>query len=138
MDDKGSEPDQGAHQKILDLLREKSDTSRFVALSLLKSVLETQASKTSKSEDQRSEGLVEIWRAISPTFLDRLLKARTSQTIQRSEANDMVDIAVAVIHAFVLQIPDSIRNDEKLCGRAKVLIDALVDRCVFCPIHGIM
>ena len=107
--------------RTLSLLQTKNDTSRFVGLALLKSLLDNQISL-------RDDGkiITECWTAISASFLDRLLRARAKATEGKSkdEARDMVELAVAVIHTFAMLLPN--QSDGKLLGRAKGLIAVLV------------
>ena len=111
--------------RTLSLLQTKNDTSRFVGLALLKSLLDNQISL-------RDDGkiITECWTAISASFLDRLLRAGAKATEGKSkdEARDMVELAVAVIHTFALLLPN--QSDGKLLGRAKGLIAVLVDSYV--------
>lgn len=56
--------------KIQGLLRSKDDTSRFVGLALLKSVLDN------SPDLQKDDGVIQgLWDSISPKFLARLLKS---------------------------------------------------------------
>jgi hypothetical protein len=112
-----------ALERMRGLLSAKDDTSRFVGLALLKSLLDNQP--------QLREGvaqLVIIWDAISPKFLDRLLKSGQNRNTTKQEANDMVDIAVAVLHTFAILLPAEARNDKRLVGRSATLVNALVYR----------
>lgn len=111
-------------QKIQDLLRAKDDTSRFVGLALLKSVLDN------GHIAQDSEQLLELWESISSKFLDRLLRARHNQKLSQAESKDMVDLAVAVLHTFTILLPEECRRDKRLTGRITPLLKALVQRFV--------
>ncbi|CAK7274400.1 hypothetical protein SEPCBS119000_006150 [Sporothrix epigloea] len=105
------------------LLRAKDDTSRFVALALLKAVLDDQAKdgggdnqgegKVKLKASFSEEGLLRLWEALPIKFLDKLLRAGqgsclssssvpTSTTITPNggDAAHMRDIAVAALHRF--------------------------------------
>ena len=112
-----------AFQKIQDLLKAKDDTSRFVGLALLKAVLDNGPDLV-----QDPHRLQTLWEALSPKFLDRLLKAHLNQKIKREEAKDMVDLAVAVLHTFTVLIPEDNRQNDRLIGRTSPLVKALVQR----------
>lgn len=109
-------------EKMQDLLRAKDDTSRFVGLALLKSVLDN---------GQISQDPVQIktlWEAMSPKFLDRLLRANESQKVKREDAKDMVNLAVAVLHTFTILLSRDDRQDSRLLGRTGPLVKALIQR----------
>lgn len=103
------------------LLQTKDDTQRFVGLALLKSLLDN------GQLIQDSERVCELWDALSPTFLDRLLRAHRNEKLSRSEAQDMVDLAVSVIHTFTVILPENTRRQKRLIGRTPALVKALVD-----------
>jgi hypothetical protein len=107
------------------LLSAKDDTSRFVGLALLKSVLDNQTFLR-----QDVDQLTQLWESISPKFLDRLLRADRSQKIIKEEARNMIDIAVAVLHTFTSLLPAEARDSMRLLGRLPALINALIDRFV--------
>jgi hypothetical protein len=111
-------------QKIHDLLRAKDDTSRFVGLALLKSVLDN------GHLPQNSQDLRDLWESISPKFLDRLLRARQNEKLRQADSKDMVDLAVAVLHTFSILLPEDCRKDKRLTGRTGPLIKALIQRSV--------
>jgi hypothetical protein len=105
------------------LLKSKDDTSKFVGLAILKSVLDNQ------QELQRDPVIVtRCWAAISPRFLDRLLRAGESERKSKDEARNMVGLAAGIIHAFTVLLPSDARNEEKLLGRCEGLLTALVRR----------
>lgn len=108
--------------KIQGLLKSKDDTSRFVGLALLKSVLDN----GQLAQDQ--ERLRTLWESISPKFIDRLLRSRPSDKVTASEARDMTDLAVAVLHTFTVLLPEDCQKDVRLVGRTPPLIKALVYR----------
>jgi Neurochondrin len=109
--------------QVKGLLSAKDDTSRFVGLAILKSVLD------SRPELRQDVAQVKaLWEAISAKFLDKLLRARENQKITREEAKDMVDIAVAVIHTFAIMLPTEYLDNDKLIRRSTALTNAMVQR----------
>ena len=109
-------------EKLRLLLKAKDDTSRFVGLALLKSVLDNGR----LIED--SERLQILWESISSKFLDRLLRARQNEKVSSAEAKDMIDLVVAVLHTFSTLVPEESRTDKRLTGRTAPLIKALIER----------
>lgn len=107
-------------EKMKDLLHARDDTSRFVGLALLKSVLDN------GQLAQDPENLMVLWEAISPKFLDRLLRAPQSEKINKAESKDMVDLAVAVLHTFTILLPEDSRKQKRLTGRIEPLVKAIV------------
>lgn len=105
------------------LLQAKDDTSRFVGLALLKSVLDNQPQLRENEVQLRT-----LWEAISPKFLDRLLRSGKNQNVSKVESRDMVDIAVAVLHTFAILLPSDARDDKRFVGRLPALINALLER----------
>lgn len=111
-------------EKLQELLKAKDDTSRFVGLALLKSVLDN---------GQLVQDPVRIhvlWEALSLRFLDRLLRAQQNEKLVKSEAKDMVDLAVAVLHTFTILLPETSLKEKRGFGRIKPLVKALIQRCV--------
>lgn len=113
-------------EKIQGLLKTKNDTSRFVGLALLKSVLDN-----SKELREDEAALSELWGCISPKFLDRLLRTGSAPSHAPNDAKDMLDLAVAVLHTFTILLPESKRSEQKLVGRIPLLVASLVDRWVW-------
>lgn len=111
--------------QVQELLKAKDDTSRFVGLALLKSLLDNQPQL--REDPNRVNAL---WEAISPKFLDRLLRAGQNKKVTQQQAKDMVDIAVAVLHTFVILLPTEKLDNERAVGRLKTLVIALIDRQV--------
>lgn len=112
--------------QTLALLAAKDDTSRFVGLALLKSILEN------KTELQNDPEIVKkCWEAIPVKFLDRLLKAGLKNEKPKDEAHPMLELAVAVLHAFLILLPDNIKRSKKLVDRIPVLLEALPKRYVY-------
>lgn len=111
-------------EKMKDLLKAKDDTSRFVGLALLKTVLDNgQLLKD-------PERLRSLWEAIPSKFLDRLLRSQQNEKVSRSDAKDMVDLAVAVLHTFSTLLPEDSQKEKRLTGRAAPLVKALIQRYV--------
>ena len=110
-------------QQALALLKAKDDTSRFVGLALLKSILDNNA------ELQNDPKIIsECWAAIPTKFVDRLLRAGESDKKSKEESKSMAELAVAVIHTFVVLLPKTSQEDEKLLGRTEGLMSALIKR----------
>ena len=105
---------EAALDQSLGLLRTKDDTSRFVGLSLLRSVLDTNADLRT---DPRT--VTRCWEAISPRFLVRLLRSHASERCSEEEAKGLVELAIAVIHTFVNLLPTQVVDSESVaqfCG----------------------
>lgn len=109
--------------KIQALLKSKDDTSRFVGLALLKSVLDN-------SQDIRNDerSIVSLWESISSKFLDRLMRTGSSGEGAGQNAKDMLDLAVSVLHTFVNLLPDHAKAGSKLVGKIPLLVSCLVRR----------
>ncbi|KAE9367462.1 DUF1941-domain-containing protein [Stipitochalara longipes BDJ] len=120
MASKGSLDPSSTIERMRDLLQAKDDTSRFVGLALLKSVLDN-GQLALESETLRS-----LWEAISPKFLDRLLRAPQSETVNKAESKNMVDLAVAVLHTFTILLPEDSRKQKRLTGRTGHLVKAIL------------
>lgn len=121
-------PDEGQNetvtvQKIQALLKTKNDTSRFVGLALLKSVLDN--SQQLREDESTITGL---WQSVSPKFLDRLLRSGARQPSK--DAKDMIDIAVAVLHTFSTLLPENGRTDSSMVDRIPTLVSAVLHRYV--------
>jgi hypothetical protein len=114
-------------QKIQDLLKARDDTSRFVGLALLKTVLDN----GQLLED--SERLRVLWESLSPKFLDRLLRAQQNEKVNEVEARNMVDLAVAILHTFTILLPEDSKKEKRLTGRTAPLVKALLNRFFFLP-----
>lgn len=119
-----SEASQGPSiEKIQELLMAKDDTSRFVGLALLKSVLDN------SPELQEEKGvIVSLWNSISPKFLDRLLRTGTHSGSEQKNSKEIFDLAVAVVHTFAVLLPDEARQDIKLISRVPRLAIAILYR----------
>ncbi|OBT64652.1 hypothetical protein VE03_05831 [Pseudogymnoascus sp. 23342-1-I1] len=114
------DPSAGLDQ-IRGFLKAKDDTSRFVGLALLKSVLDTQAQLREDAVQVNS-----LWESISPKFLDRLLRATKNDHVTADEARNMIDIAVGVLHTFAIILPEESREDKRFIGRIDPLVNCLV------------
>jgi hypothetical protein len=122
MEPKGGLDPSSTLEKMKGLLQARDDTSRFVGLALLKSVLDN------GQLSQNPENLMALWEAISSKFLDRLLRAPQSAKINKAESKDMVDLAVAVLHTFTILLPEDSRKQKRLTGRIDPLVKAIVQR----------
>jgi hypothetical protein len=122
MEPKGGLDPSATLEKMKDLLRAKDDTSRFVGLALLKSILDN------GQLAQNPNALGVLWEAMSPKFLDRLLRAPQSEKVSKAESKDMVDLAVAVLHTFSILLPEDLRKQKKLTGRVGPLVKTIVQR----------
>ena len=118
------EPEKALEQPLA-LLRSGDDTHRFVGLALLKSILDNQQSLR---EDPRV--ITRCWAAISAKFLDALLRTSEGESRSKQEAQSMVELAVAIIHAFVVLLPPECRESPKMLGRIPGLVGALLRRFV--------
>ncbi|KAF8423638.1 Neurochondrin-domain-containing protein [Tirmania nivea] len=117
--------EEGPITQCLTHLQTPSDTSRFVGLAMLSSIL-----KHANIANDRTI-LRKVWEVMPYRFLDRLLKSRTYHPSSRQssktpadQAKDMVELAVNVIHAFALLLPAAADN-LALVDRAPRLIAAL-------------
>jgi hypothetical protein len=126
----GGQGQQGASvQKVKTLLGAKDDTSRFVGLALLKSVLDNTPELRSDEE-----AIVSLWGSISPKFLDRLIKtgskqpksSASSSESSRKDTNDMLDLAVSVLHTFAVLLPEKERQNAKFLDRIPHLVAGLL------------
>ncbi|KXH66926.1 hypothetical protein CSAL01_02297 [Colletotrichum salicis] len=108
-------------EQIQSMLKAKDDTSRFVGLALLKSVLDN-------SEELRNDAdtVSGLWESISPKFLDRLLKTGSSTQSSQKDAKNMVDLSVSVVHTFALLLPDQAKREKRLVGRMPLLVSSLL------------
>jgi len=109
-------------EKMQELLKAKDDTSRFVGLALLKSVLDN------GQLVQDPARMLVLWEALSPKFLDRLLRAQQNEKVSKAEAKDMVDLAVAVLHTFIILLPETSLKEKRVFGRIGPLVKALLQR----------
>ena len=110
-------------EKIQALLKTKDDTSRFVGLALLKSVLDN---SHEIRDDEHS--LLSLWESISPKFLDRLMRTGSDQNTK-----DMLDLAVSVLHTFANLLPVHATADPRFIGKIPRLVSCIVHRSAFSP-----
>lgn len=112
-----------ALDQTLALLKAKDDTSRFVGLALLKTLLDN------KANFQNDAMIIEkCWAAIPAKFIDRLLNAGANKSTNNEELLNMVDLAAAVLYAFVILLPTGLHGSDKFIERIDRLIDALAWR----------
>lgn len=118
-----SEEQAGSIQKIQTLLRAKDDTSRFVGLALLKSVLDNTPELRS-NEDAIST----FWESIPSKFIDRLIRTGSKQLSSGAgrDSNDMLDLAVSVLHTFTALLPDNAKHNARLLDRIPQLVACLL------------
>lgn len=108
-------------QKIQTLLSAKDDTSRFVGLALLKSVLDN-----SQELRENKDTVTALWESISPNFLDRLIRTGSRSDSTRKDGSDMLDLAVSVLHTFVALLPEEKRQDGRITNRIPQLVACLL------------
>ena len=122
MDTQGLDNPIAVFEKMQGLLKAKDDTSRFVGLALLKTILDN------GQLVQDPERIRTLWESISPKFLDRLLRAEQNEKVNKADAKDMVGLAVAVLHTFTNLLPEESRNEKRLTARTAPLVKALIQR----------
>ncbi|KAK2062849.1 DUF1941-domain-containing protein [Colletotrichum caudatum] len=107
--------------QIYSMLTAKDDTSRFVGLALLKTLLDN-------SEELRNDAgtITSLWESISPKFLDRLVRTGSAAQSNQKDAKNLVDLAVSVIRTFALLLPDQSKRDKRLVGRLPLLVSSLL------------
>ncbi|KAI0480637.1 DUF1941-domain-containing protein [Xylariaceae sp. FL0804] len=107
-------------ERVHRLLTTKDDTSRFVGLLLLRSLLDN-------SQDLRDDQAVvsQLWNSISPKFLDRLIRSVSKPpSEQQDQSKDMLELAVAVVRTFTGLTPDYDKH-ESFYGRVPHLTRAV-------------
>ncbi|KAK2032730.1 DUF1941-domain-containing protein [Colletotrichum zoysiae] len=107
--------------QIQSMLTAKGDTSRFVGLALLKTLLDN-----SEELCNDAGAIASLWESISPKFLDRLVRTGSAAQSTQRDAKNMVDLAVSVIHTFALLLPDQSKRDKRLVGRLPLLVSSLL------------
>ncbi|KAM7196047.1 e9b59b6a-f39c-4d2a-9b94-75afe2ab05bc [Naviculisporaceae sp. PSN 640] len=116
--------DQFNVEKIHTLLTAKDDTSRFVGLALLKTLLDN-----SEQVRQDVDTVTAVWQAISPKFLDRLIKTgsqpQSRQDRGGKQGQEMLDLAVSVLHTFVTLLPEDAIKGKRGVGRIPHLVACL-------------
>ena len=108
-------------QKIQSLLRAKDDTSRFVGLALLKSVLDN-----SQELREDEDVMATLWESIPPKFLDRMIRTGSRPNSARSDGHHMLDIVIAILHTFVSLLPEKLAKDGKMLDRIPHLVACLL------------
>ena len=107
---------------VLALFEAGDDTSNFVAISLLRSILDDR-----KELREDRETVVKCWNAIPKKFLSRLLKSKPSKKRTEDEAQSMVGLAVAIMYVFFNLLPrEDIENQVR--DRADELVAAVPTR----------
>ncbi|KAK4455866.1 Neurochondrin-domain-containing protein [Podospora aff. communis PSN243] len=111
-------------ERIETLLKSKDDTSRFVGLALLKSVLDN-------SEELRSNEdiVVRLWESIPSRFLDRLIRTGSRKDPSKKDSHNMLDLAVYVLHTFCALLPENKRKEGRVVDRIPQLVACLLN----CP-----
>jgi hypothetical protein len=106
-----------ALQQVFTLLKARDDTSRFVGLSLLRSLLDA-------NDDLRNDDSVirQCWEAVPNKFLMRLMKARGADT---EEVKNMNDLAVAVVHTFANLLSADQIAEKKMLDLSEPLIEII-------------
>ena len=121
-DDQSKDPSKALDQ-VLALLRSRNDTNRFVGLALLKSILDKKVDFQTDAETVRR-----CWAAVPASFLDGLLRASLVKKRSKEESQHMAELAIAVLHAFIVLLPDYIKNDSKCLDRLGGIAGALAWR----------
>jgi hypothetical protein len=105
-----------ALQQVFTLLKARDDTSRFVGLSLLRSLLDA-------NEELRNDVCVikQCWDAVPNRFLLRLMKAGGAA----DEAKNMNNLAVAVIHTFANLLPPEQVSAKKMLELCQPLVQVI-------------
>ncbi|RPB05748.1 DUF1941-domain-containing protein [Choiromyces venosus 120613-1] len=109
------EPDSQTVEQCITYLSRKDDTTRFVGLAMLSSLL---------THIKDINVLTRCWKSLNPRFLGRLLKSGVTSQKSPEEAKDMVELAVHVLHAFATLLPNS-AEEVSLVGRAPLLVEIL-------------
>ncbi|KAL2357900.1 Neurochondrin-domain-containing protein [Cryomyces antarcticus] len=109
-----------ALSQVFTLLKAKDDTSRFVGLSLLCSLLDTHDILRNDPDI-----VVKSWAAIPSKFLNRLLNALEGQKRTKDEANSMNELAVSVIHVFTILLPLQAIQEDKMLSFCGALVKVL-------------
>lgn len=117
------QPNSTVLDNIRSSLKRKDDTSRFVGLTMLRAFLDS----SSELRDD-PEILLSLWEAISPKFLDRLIKSKSIQGQGDKATYPTLDLGVLVIHRFALLLPERAKRDDRLVGRIPTLVDAVLRR----------
>jgi len=111
---------QAALDQTLGLLRAHDDTSKFVGLSLLRSLLDSNARFRTNTDV-----ILRCWNAISNKFLVRLLTSHSTKKKGVEEVKSMVQLALAVVHLFANLLPPSETAQEKMTEFCAPLVHAI-------------
>jgi hypothetical protein len=95
-----------------------NDTQSFVGLALLKASLEDQQLR------QDEQMVRALWAVLPTKFIKRLL--RTGTKSENSDANQMLDLGVSVLHTFAALLPDEARQEPKFIKRIPLLVEGLL------------
>jgi hypothetical protein len=106
-----------ALEQTLGLLKARDDTSKFVGLSLLQSLLDA-------NEDLRlnSRVISECWASIPNKFLTRLLTSRPAKIVKNEETKSLVQLSVSVVHLFANLLPPGEVAKEKMTEFSSPLV----------------
>jgi Neurochondrin len=113
---------EGALAQVITLLKAKDDTSRFVGLSLLHSLLDSR-----KDLREAPQVILQSWRAIPKSFLLRLLETAPSTRINAEDARNMKQLAVAVIHSYANMLSAQELGSKVMVESCEPLIFSLPD-----------
>jgi hypothetical protein len=106
-------------RRVFTLLRAKDDTSRFVGLTILHSVLD------SRPHIRTDTDLVaQIWRNIPKRFLVRLMKTQSNNATNEN-AQNMRHLAVAIIHSFTALLSSEELETQDTISLCLPLLDVL-------------
>ncbi|OLN81786.1 Uncharacterized protein C16C4.02c [Colletotrichum chlorophyti] len=114
-------PQTASLAQIQAMLKAKDDTSRFVGLALLRSLLDN--SEGLRDDVETVSGL---WTSISPKFIDRLIRTGSASSSAQKDTKDMLDLAVSVVHTFASLLPEQGKRDKRLVGRLPLLVSGLL------------
>ncbi|KAF2434539.1 DUF1941-domain-containing protein [Tothia fuscella] len=110
-----------ALDQVFSLLKAKDDTSRFVGLSLLRSLLDS-------NEELRSNTAIitQCWNSIPNTFLIKLLESQTSKKKKSDEeTRDLITLAISVVNIFANLVPQEEIEKEKMTEFCEPLIHVI-------------
>jgi hypothetical protein len=116
-----SGPGDNGLSMISHLLKEsitKSDTEKFVAMSVLQSVLD---SEPKLREDRVA--MAAIWNLMPHSFLARLLRSRASSNIEAGDARNMNNLAIGILHIFT----NLLAQDDLNTTRGKKYVTPLIE-----------
>ena len=108
---------------VLALFKAGDDTSNFVAISLLRSLLDER-----KELREDKQVITKCWNSIPSKFLGRLLGAGPTEKRTKDEAQSMVSLAVAIIHTFVNLLPREVIEGPKFNSHADQLVAVVPSR----------